>query len=337
MTNSKRAGTYLRDKDYSDMESAAVEMEGPVHVPVMPEEVTRYLVTRPEGIYVDATLGLGGHTRHILEATGCKSLVIGLDVDEEAMSLAREALSKYNGHVIFKNSNFSNIDKVLESLEIKEVDGIVADLGMSSYQLNSSERGFSFMRDEPLDMRMDPRLRFTAYDLVNEMGADEISRVLRMYGEEKWAPKIARRIVEKRKTSPIKTSSELAELVSQAIPVKFHPPRTHPATRTFQALRIAVNNELENISEFLQKAVNALKAGGRLVVISFHSLEDRIVKNFFQGLSSPCICPPGLPVCGCGRKKILDIITRSPIQPGEEEIASNPRARSAKMRVGEKI
>ena len=337
MTNSKRAGTYLRDKDFSDMESAAMEIEGPVHVPVMADEVTKYLVTRPEGIYIDATLGLGGHTKSILESTGCKCLVVGLDVDEEAMSLAREALSRYNGHVIFKNSNFSDIDKVLESLEIKEVDGIVADLGMSSYQLDSSERGFSFMKDEPLDMRMDPRLRFTAYDLVNEMGADEISRVLRMYGEEKWAPKIAKRIVEKRKTSPIKTSSELAELVSQAIPAKFHPPRTHPATRTFQALRIAVNNELENIKEFLKKAVNALKSGGRLVVISFHSLEDRIVKNFFQGLSSPCICPPGLPVCGCGKKKTIEILTRSPILPGEEEIIANPRARSAKMRVGEKI
>ncbi len=319
------------------MENALKNSTKPAHQSVMTEEVISYLVTRPEGIYVDATLGLGGHTKAILESTGCKCLVIGLDVDEEAISVSREYLSRYNGHVIFRNSNFSDIDKVLDRLEINEVDGIVADLGMSSYQIESSERGFSFMRDEPLDMRMDARLRFTAYDLVNEMSADEISRVLKMYGEEKWAKRIAKRIVETRKDKPIETSAELAMLVSEAIPKKFHPHRIHPATKTFQALRIAVNNELDNIREFIAKAVSRLRVGGRLVVISFHSLEDRIVKNLFQSMSSPCICPPDLPQCGCGKKKVLKILTRSPLLPGEEEILNNPRARSAKMRVGERV
>jgi 16S rRNA (cytosine1402-N4)-methyltransferase len=327
----------LPDKDYKEMENAVVEITQPIHQSVLSEEVVSYLITRPEGVYVDATLGMGGHTKSILDHTHSRSLVIGLDVDEEAITISRERLSAYNGHVIYRNSNFSDIDKVLDGLDIREVDGILADLGMSSYQIETSERGFSFMREEPLDMRMDPRLRFTAYDLVNEMTMDEISRVLRMYGEEKWSKRIAKRIVETRKDSPIKTSAELARVVSQAIPKKFHPARIHPATKTFQALRIAVNNELENIKEFIGKAVSRLRPGGRLVIISFHSLEDRLVKSSFLRMSSPCICPPGMPECGCGRKRTLKIITRTPIVPGEEEILNNPRARSAKMRVGERV
>jgi 16S rRNA (cytosine1402-N4)-methyltransferase len=319
------------------MENAVVEVSKPIHLPVLSEEVVSCLITRPEGIYVDATLGMGGHTKSILDYTNSRSLVIGLDVDEEAISISRETLSRYNGHVIYRNSNFSDVDKVLDSLDIREVDGIIADLGMSSYQIESSERGFSFMREEPLDMRMDPRLRFTAYDLVNEMTMDEISRVLKMYGEEKWSRRIAKRIVETRKESPIKTSAELARVVSLAIPKKFHPARIHPATKTFQALRIAVNNELENIREFIGKAVTRLRTGGRLVIISFHSLEDRLVKTSFLKMASPCVCPPDMPVCGCGRKRILKVVTRSPIIPGDEEIMNNPRARSAKMRVGERV
>ncbi|MEW6146006.1 MAG: 16S rRNA (cytosine(1402)-N(4))-methyltransferase RsmH [Thermodesulfobacteriota bacterium] len=319
------------------MENAVAEISQPVHRSVLSEEVVSYLVTRPEGVYVDATLGMGGHTKSILDHTHSRSLVIGLDVDEESISISRERLSAYNGHVIYRNSNFSDIDKVLDGLDIREVDGILADLGMSSYQIETSERGFSFMREEPLDMRMDPRLRFTAYDLVNEMTMDEISRVLRMYGEEKWSKRIAKRIVETRKENPIRTSAELARVVSEAIPRKFHPARIHPATKTFQALRIAVNNELENIKEFIGKAVSRLRIGGRLVIISFHSLEDRLVKSSFLRMSSPCVCPPGMPECGCGKKRILKIITRTPIVPGEEEILNNPRARSAKMRVGERV
>lgn len=327
----------MRDKDCKDMETAVVDISKPIHRSVLSDEVVSYLITRPEGVYVDATLGMGGHTKSILDCTRSKSLVIGLDVDEEAISISRERLSAYNGHVIYRNSNFSNIDKVLDSLDIREVDGILADLGMSSYQVDSSERGFSFLREEPLDMRMDPRLRFTAYDLVNEMTMEEISRVLKMYGEEKWSRRIAKRIVEARAESPIKTSAELARIVSLAIPKKFHPARIHPATKTFQALRIAVNNELENIEAFIDKAVSRLRPGGRLVIISFHSLEDRLVKSSFLRLSSPCICPPGMPECGCGKKRELKIITRTPIVPSEEEIQNNPRARSAKMRVGERV
>lgn len=319
------------------MESAAMEISKPIHRPVMTEEVISYLITRPEGIYVDATLGMGGHTKSILGHTSSKSLVIGLDVDEEAISISREMLSEYNGRVIYRNSNFSDIDKVLDSLDIKEADGIVADLGMSTYQIESSERGFSFMREEPLDMRMDPNLRLTAYDLVNEMTMEDISRVLKMYGEEKWARRIAKRIVETRKDNPIKTSAELARVVSLAIPRKFHPARIHPATKTFQALRIAVNNELENIREFIGKAVYRLRVGGRLVIISFHSLEDRLVKTCFQKLASPCVCPSGMPECGCGKKKVLKVLTSSPIIPGDEEISNNLRARSAKLRVGERV
>jgi len=250
----------LQHKDYKPMENAILEQKAPTHIPVMTEEVINYLVTSQNGLYVDATLGLGGHTKSILDFTNCQSHVIGLDVDEEAISIASNRLSKYNGSVVLRNSNFSEIDRVLLDLEIGEVDGIVADLGMSSFQIDSSERGFSFIRDEYLDMRMDARLRFTAYDLVNEMTVDEISKVLKV-----------------------------------------------------------------------------LKPGGRIVIISFHSLEDRIVKNLFQHLSSPCICPPDLPICGCGKKSTINILTRTPLVPSEAEVLNNPRARSAKMRVGEKL
>ena len=327
----------MQHKDYKPMESAILEQKTPIHIPVMTQEVINYLVTRKDGLYVDATLGLGGHTKSILDFTNYQSRIVGLDVDEEALSIASNNLSKYKSNIIFQNSNFSEIDRVLLDLEIDEVDGIVADLGMSSFQIDSSQRGFSFIRDEPLDMRMDPRLRFTAYDLVNEMSVDEISKVLKVYGEERWSRRIAKRIVRTREEKPISTSAELANVVYEAIPRKFHPVRIHPATKTFQAFRIAVNHELDNIEEFIAKAIPLLKPGGRIVIISFHSLEDRIVKNLFQHLSSPCICPPDLPICGCGKKSTINILTRTPLVPSEAEVLNNPRARSAKMRVGEKL
>lgn len=327
----------MQHKDYKPMENAILEQNTPTHIPVMTEEVINFLVTRHDGLYVDATLGLGGHTKSILDFTNCQSHVIGLDVDEEAISIASDRLSKYNSSVVLRNSNFSEIDRVLLDLEIGEVDGIVADLGMSSFQIDSSERGFSFIRDEYLDMRMDARLRFTAYDLVNEMTVDEMSKVLKVYGEERWSRRIAKRIVETRKEKPISTSAELANLVYEAIPKKFHPVRIHPATKTFQAFRIAVNHELDNIEEFIGKAIPFLKPGGRIVIISFHSLEDRLIKNLFQILSSPCVCPRDLPICGCGKKSDIKILTRTPLVPGEAEVLNNPRARSAKMRVGEKL
>ena len=319
------------------MENAILEEKARLHIPVMTTEVLDNLITKPDGLYVDATLGMGGHTKAIMDATKKQSRVIGLDVDQEAIDIARTNLSKYNSSVTYWNSNFSEIDRVLLDLEIGEVDGIVADLGMSSYQLDSSERGFSFNKDEKLDMRMDSRLRFTAHDLVNEMSADEISKVLKIYGEERWAKRIAKHIVHKRSEKPISSSAELANLVYEAVPKKFHPAKIHPATKTFQALRIAVNHELERIEEFITKAIPFLKSGGRLVIISFHSLEDRLVKTQFQHFSSPCICPPDLPRCGCGKRSELKILTRSPLVPGEAEIVNNPRSRSAKMRVGERL
>ena len=337
MKNLKRAGKYLQHKDYKTMENAILEQKTPVHVSVMTNEVLDNLITRRDGLYVDATLGLGGHTKSILDTTKNQAKVIGLDVDQEAIDIAQNNLSKYNSNVVFRNSNFSEIDRVLLDLEIGEVDGIVADLGMSSYQLDLSERGFSFNRDEKLDMRMDSRLRFTAYDLVNEMSVDEISKVLKVYGEERWSRRIAKRIIQARSEKPISTSAELANVVYEAVPKKFHPAKTHPATKTFQAFRIAVNHELDSIEEFITKAIPFLKSGGRLVIISFHSLEDRIVKTQFQHFSSPCICPPDLPMCGCGKRSEIKILTRSPLSPGEAEVLNNPRSRSAKMRVGEKI
>lgn len=319
------------------MERAALEMKKPSHKPVMVKEVINLLRPRPDGIYVDATLGLGGHTEAILECSYSRAKVIGFDMDNEALSLAKNRLSRFGSQVVFVNENFSQIDKVLKKLGIDRVDGVVADLGMSSFQIEGSGRGFSFLRDEPLDMRMDPRLRFTARDLVNEMDEEELSKILRVYGEERWAKKISREIVKSRREKPIETTLQLAEIVSDAIPKKFHPLGIHPATRTFQALRISVNNELEDLEVFLEKAVSTLSVGGRIVVISFHSLEDRLVKNAFREFASPCICPPEMPRCGCGKKSVLKILTRSPLRPSVEEIHGNPRARSAKLRGGERI
>lgn len=319
------------------MGKALLEMENPVHKSVMIKEAMEFLCPRPDGIYVDATLGLGGHTEAIFKISGYPARVIGFDVDDESLTFSKKRLSSITGLVAFVNKNFSEIQNVLQSLGIDEVDGIVADLGMSSFHIEGSGRGFSFLRDEPLDMRMDSRLRFTAYDLVNEMDEEEISKILKKYGEEKWAKRIAREILSCRRENPIKSSTQLADIVSNAIPRQFHPKNIHPATKTFQALRIAVNNELENLERFLEDAVRFLKIGGRIVVISFHSLEDRLVKNIFKGLSSPCVCPPALPICGCGKKSTLKILTSSPLLPGVGEILNNPRARSAKLRAGERI
>jgi 16S rRNA (cytosine1402-N4)-methyltransferase len=319
------------------MERGTLKIEDRIHKSVMAKEIMEHLRPRPEGTYVDATLGLGGHTEAILESSGYKAKVIGLDVDKETLSIAKSHLSAFKPQVMFINKNFSEIDKVLEDLGIDEVDGIVADLGMSSYQIEMSGRGFSFRRAESLDMRMDTGLKHTAYELVNKKDEQEIAKIVREYGEEKWAKKVAREIVRSRREKSIESSVELAEIVSKAIPKKFHTRGIHPATKTFQAIRIAVNDELEHLEIFLQKAVPLLKIGGRIAVISFHSLEDRLVKNTFKKFSSPCVCPPQLPICMCGRKSILKILTRSPLTPSTEEVLNNPRSRSAKLRIGERI
>jgi 16S rRNA (cytosine1402-N4)-methyltransferase len=319
------------------MENALLERENLFHKSVMSQEVINFLTPSADCIYVDATLGLGGHTEKILEHSENSAKVIGFDTDADSLSYAKNRLSRFGSQVIFVNKNFIHVDGELEARGISKVDGIIADLGISSYQIELGGRGLSFLRDEPLDMRMDSGLRFTAYNLVNELDAEEISKIIRVYGEEKWAKKIAREIIKSRRINPIRTSDQLARIVSDAIPKKFHPARIHPATKTFQAFRIVVNNELENLSILLEKAVKLLNVGARIVVISFHSLEDRIVKKTFKRLSNPCICPPGLPRCGCGKRSCMKVLTHSPLMPTAEELVRNPRARSAKMRVGEGI
>lgn len=318
------------------MQRAVLEMKNTVHKPVMVNEVIDLLCSRPDGIYVDATLGLGGHTEAILEFSP-RAKVIGLDIDPEALSFAKDRLSRFGSHVEFVYENFSQIDNVLKELGIDKIDGVVADLGMSSFQIEKSGRGFSFLRDEPIDMRMDPRIRFTASDLLNKMEESEISKILKSYGGERWAKRISKEVVRYRRQKPIETTLQLADIVSGAIPKRFHPPGIHPATRTFQALRIYVNNEIQNLEIFLERAVPVLNIGGRIVVISFHSLEDRLVKNAFRRFALSCICPPEMPRCGCGKKSVLKILTPSSLRPSIEEIRRNPRARSAKLRGGERI
>ena len=307
------------------------------HFPVMAKEVVEYL-DLPEGaVVVDATVGLGGHSECLLNKYPSISKLIGMDVDQAAISLAKGRLSASEEKVEMVNRNFIHIKSTVNSLGIEYVDGIVADLGISSFQLERSGKGFSFKKNEFLDMRMDGGLQFSAYDLVNEMKSEELEYILKTYGEEKFARRIANSIVRSRAKKPIQTSFELASIISNSIPKKFHPKKTHPATKTFQALRISINNELDNLAIFIEEAVKILKTGARLAIISFHSLEDRIVKNMFRKLDSPCVCPPDLPVCACGKVQQIRRVTRSVVRPGKSEVEENPRARSSKMRVAEGI
>lgn len=320
-----------------NMQKFAKENFENMHKSVLLEESISSLSPMEDGVFVDATIGLGGHTKSLIEACNCNSRIIGMDVDDSALEIAKERLSAHKDQIEFVNKNFINIDKSLNEFGVKQVDGIIADLGMSSYQLDHSGKGFSFNKQEPLDMRMDPSLQFTAYDLINEMDINELEYIFRTYGEEKFAKNISRAIIKSRESKAIQTSSELAALISNSIPKKFHPKRRHPATKSFQALRIAINNELENLKIFIEKSVKLLKPGGRLVIISFHSLEDRIVKKVFRKLHSPCICPPDFPICSCGKEPEFKIVNKNPITPTENEISENPRSRSSKMRVGEKL
>lgn len=334
--NSKKAERYWQDTG-CNMHKIATENIVNMHKTVLLDESITNISPVEDGVFVDATIGLGGHTKQLLEACNFNVRIIGMDVDDSALEMASQRLNNYKEQIEFVNRNFICIDKSLDELGIKEVDGIIADLGMSSFQLDHSGKGFSFNKQEPLDMRMDPSIQFTAYDLVNEMEADELEHIFKTYGEERFAKNIARTIVKKRENKPIQTSSELAAIISNSVPKKFHPKKRHPATKSFQALRIAINNELENLQIFIEKSVKLLKPGGRLVIISFHSLEDRIVKRVYKKMDSPCICPTDFPVCRCGKEPQLKIITKNPVTPGDEEINYNPRARSSKMRVGEKL
>jgi 16S rRNA (cytosine1402-N4)-methyltransferase len=308
-----------------------------LHTSVLLAETIELLAPGRGGTFVDCTLGLGGHSEALLERFPAAEL-IGIDQDLEAIAFAERRLEKFGGRFRIFHANFSELEKVLEQAGIDKADGILADLGVSSLQLDSTERGFSFRSDAPLDMRMNAEAGGeTAADLLETLSEFEIARIIYEYGEEKFSRRIARRIVAKREHGEgPKTTKELVDLVAKAVPFN-KKDKIHPATRTFQALRIAVNRELEILDEFLGSAIDKLKNGGRLAVISFHSLEDRIVKRTLQKMSGKCECSPNFPVCFCGAEKKVEILTRKPIVPTEFEIKNNPRARSAKLRACRKI
>jgi 16S rRNA (cytosine1402-N4)-methyltransferase len=307
------------------------------HVSVMPGEVLELLAPRPGGIYLDGTLGGGGHARLILEASSPDGRLVGLDRDPAALAAAAARLADFGERVTLCRGSFAGLDEQLAGLGIDLVDGILLDLGVSSHQLDTPERGFSFRENGPLDMRMDPAQPESAADLLASHDAEELKRIFREYGEERWAGRIAREIVRSRAETPLHTTRQLAELVCRSVPGGHVPQRIHPATRVFQALRIAVNGELTALATGLTAALSHLRPGGRLAVISFHSLEDRLVKQQFRAAASACSCPPRLPVCVCGRKPAVKILTSRGVRPGEAEIVANPRARSAVLRAIEKL
>ena len=313
-----------------------ISTDGPerLHTSVLLDESLELLSVKSGKLYVDATLGMGGHAEAILKVPGTR--LIGLDQDEDAIRLAGDRLERFGERIKLVRCNFSEINGVLSTLKEQKVDGILADLGVSSLQLDSEERGFSFRGDAPLDMRMDRSGGHTAAELLAELSEEDIANLIYQFGEERFSRRIARRIVERRNAGePVRTTKELAELVERS--VKRSPKdKIHPATRTFQALRIAVNREIEILEDFIIDAVDALNIGGRLVIISFHSLEDRVVKQTFQKLSGKCMCPPRIPQCVCGAAKKIEILTRKPVIAGEIEIDNNPRARSAKLRAAER-
>ena len=301
------------------------------HQPVLYHEIILALQPKNKGLYVDGTLGAGGHARGILEACAPDGRLLGLDVDPQALALARKTLAPYGERARLMQASYDSLTETLRTIGWEKLDGILLDLGLSSMQLDTPERGFSFQHDAPLDMRFDPASPTTAADLVNTLPGDELADLIYVYGEERASRRIARAIVRAR---PLQTTGQLAAVIESVLPRRG---RIHPATQTFQALRIAVNQELDRVETFLPQAVAALKSGGRLAIISFHSLEDRIVKEYFRRESRDCICPPRQPICTCGHTATLKEISRKPITPGEAEIAANPRARSAKLRVVEKL
>lgn len=308
-----------------------------IHHPVMPKEVLEGLNPRPGGIYVDCTLGGAGHSEAILNRTGPNGRLVALDQDPAALAAAVKRLAPFGGRVELIRANFANLAEVLNRLGIKEVDGILFDLGVSSYQLDNPARGFSYQYDVLLDMRMDPEQETTAGDLVNNLPVEELARIIKAYGEERWASRIAGFIGEERKRGPVETTGRLVEIIKKAVPAGARREGPHPAKRTFQALRIAVNKELEILNGAVRSAVQSLRPGGRICVLTFHSLEDRIIKELFRHLASPCSCPRAFPVCVCGGKKEIRIITTKPVVACTAELEENPRARSAKLRIAEKI
>lgn len=306
------------------------------HDPVLLQETIDSLKVDPDGIYVDGTLGGGGHASLLCSRLGDKGRLIGIDQDEAAIKAASRRLAPFGSRVTVIRSNYAELPRILKELGIEKVDGIYLDLGVSSYQLDTPERGFTYREDAPLDMRMDRRKSRTAADIVNTYSQQELYRVIRDYGEDKFARNIAKHIVMRREEKPIRTTKELADIIKAAIPAKMRAVGGHPAKQTFQALRIELNGELDVLTGSIDQMIEALKPGGRLAVITFHSLEDRIVKNRFRENERPCSCPPDFPVCVCGKKSRGRVITRKPIVPTKEEEEENRRSKSAKLRVFER-
>ena len=306
------------------------------HVSVLLDETIEGLNINPDGIYFDGTLGGGGHSYEILKRLTGKGILIGVDQDGDAIDAASERLKEFEGKFQLVRSNYSEIETILNDLKISKIDGIVLDLGVSSYQIDNLERGFSYKEDAPLDMRMDQRQLLNAADVVNGYTEEQLIAMLRDYGEERYAKSIAKAIIEGRKDRPIATTQELSDIVKNAVPKKYQIAKGHPAKKTFQAIRIEVNNELNVLKTTLDKMIEHLNPGGRICVITFHSLEDRIVKLNFRNNENPCTCPPDFPVCVCGKKSKGKVITRKPIVPSDEEVENNKRAKSSKLRIFER-
>ena len=306
------------------------------HISVLLDETIDGLDIKPDGIYVDGTLGGGGHSYEILRRLSPKGRLIGIDQDGEALKAAGERLKKFENQITLVRSNYCEIDKVRKELNVEKVDGILLDIGVSSYQLDNLERGFSYKSDAPLDMRMDTRQELTAADVVNTYSENELFKIIKDYGEDKFAKNIAKHIVLARKEKPLETTKELSEVIKRAIPMKVQAKGGHPAKKTFQAIRIEVNQELTVLKESIDKMIDLLKPNGRICIITFHSLEDRIVKTKFRENENPCTCPPNFPVCVCGKKSKGKVITRKPIIPSEDEIEENKRAKSSKLRIFER-
>ena len=306
------------------------------HVSVLLNECIEGLNIRKDGIYVDGTLGGAGHSSEILKQLSDKGMLIGIDQDLDALKAAKNRLQNFS-NVKYVHNNFYNIDSILNELDIEKIDGMLMDLGVSSYQLDEAERGFSYMKDAPLDMRMNRNNTLSAYEVINDYAEEDLYRIIRDYGEEKFAKRIARFIVEKREDKRIETTLELVEIIKAAIPAKARREGPHPAKRTFQAIRIEVNSELSILNKAIEDGINRLNKGGRMAIITFHSLEDRIVKNKFKELATSCTCPKEFPICVCGGKAKVKIISRKAIEPSKIEVEENPRSRSAKLRIVERI
>lgn len=309
-----------------------------MHIPVLLREVIQYLDPKSNQNFIDCTVGMGGHAHAILEKTGPMGRLLGIDLDQDSINKSKENLAEFNkDRIILVQDNFANLKDIVFRHKFKKISGILLDLGLSSYFLSKSGRGFSFKANEPLDMRFDTKTKLTAEKIINRYRERELAIILREYGEERYASKIAKEICRKRKSKPVKTTFDLVEIIKSALPKGKKPGHLHPATKTFQALRIEVNKELENLERVLPQAIEVLELGGRMVCLSYHSLEDRLVKTFFKKEAQGCICRKEVPLCRCGHKPRLKIITKKPVISSDVEIKANPRSRSAKLRAIERI